>query len=70
MNTTRLVVDGMVGTDAVASVEQALQTVPGVIRVRPVPADKAVDVEAAETVTPGMLIAALASAGFDSSLSG
>lgn len=70
MNTTRLVVHGMIGTDAVAAVEQALQTVPGVLRVRPAPADQAVDVEAAQTVTSGMLIAALASAGFDSSVSG
>ena len=70
MNTTRLSVDGLASGDGAAAIEHALQMVPGVIRVRPAPADRAIDVEAAETVTASDLIAAVEKAGYSASLAG
>lgn len=70
MNTTRLIVEGLTSGDGEAAIDHALQLVPGVIRVRAAPADRAVDVEAAETVTAADLIAAIEKAGYSASLAG
>ena len=69
MNMIRLSVDGMNCGGCVGSVERAIQAVPGVLRVRADLASKAVEVEAAATVTPAEVIAAVENAGYEARLS-
>ena len=70
MNTIRLAVQDMSCGGCVSSVQHAIQTVPGVISVRADLASKAVEVDAAATVTPSEVVAAVERAGYEAELAG
>jgi copper chaperone CopZ len=64
MEIIRLRVEGMACSGCTHAVETALQTVPGVIRVRADLEAGSAEVEAADTVTGQQLVAALEEAGY------
>ena len=66
----RLTIQDIASAAGVEAVEHALRTVPGVMTVRADLAGNDVLVEAAETVQPDALIAAVEEAGFVAVLSG
>jgi copper chaperone CopZ len=71
MQPIRLKIEGMGATGVIEAVENALRTVPGVLRVRfdPVPGNE-LHVDVADTVDPELLIEAVQNAGYIATLSG
>jgi copper chaperone CopZ len=71
VETTRLRIEGASALGGIAAVEEALRTVPGVLRVRADPAaGDEVLVEAADTLDPDALLKAAENAGFIVTIAG